>query len=98
VKLPGFVVRAANAVTTFALIAGIPRPPYTRNNALVAETIGRRTGERGRWREARLRMLEDDPEAYLARMNRVHAGFVRREASTPSVVELVPDPMQKVDA
>ena len=92
-KLPGFVVRAANAVTTFALIAGIPRPPYTRNNALVAETIGRRTGER----RLPVGYLDDD-EAYLARMNRVHAGFVRREASTPSVVELVPDPTQKVDA
>jgi deazaflavin-dependent oxidoreductase (nitroreductase family) len=114
-------------------MTGIPRPPYTRKNALVIETLGRRSGRRhripvgylddngriivvvedglranwvrnafakdgrlrihfrGRWCEATLRMLEDDPEPYLARMNRIHAGFVRLEASTPSVAELVPE-------
>ena len=129
--LPRPVVRIANALTTAALIAGIPRPPYTRNNALVIETIGRRSGKRyripvgfldddgrilvvvedgsrsnwvrnalardgrlrihlrGRWRPAKLRMLEGEPEAYLRRMNRVHAFFVRNESTTPAVVELV---------
>lgn len=132
-RLPRPVVRIANALTNFAIIAGIPRPPYTRKNALVVETVGRRTGRRhripvgylddvgriivvvedgrranwvrnamardgrlrvhirGRWREARLRMLEDDPEPFLMRMNRIHAGFVRLESSTPSVVELIPE-------
>lgn len=132
-RLPRPVVRIANAITTLAIIIGIPRPPYTRNNALVVETIGRRSGRRlrvpvgylddhgriivvvedglranwvrnslardgrlrihhrGRWREARLRVLEGDPESYLTRMNRIHAGFVRLEASTPGVVELVPE-------
>jgi deazaflavin-dependent oxidoreductase (nitroreductase family) len=121
----------ANAITTLAIITGIPRPPYTRKNALISETVGRRSGRRhripvgylddngriivvvedglranwvrnafaregrlrvhlrGRWREARLRMLEEPPESYLARMNRIHASFVRLESSTPSVAELV---------
>ena len=124
-------MQLANALTTFAIIAGIPRPPYSRKNAIVIETMGRRSGRRhripvgylddngriivvvedglranwvrnalardgrlrihlrGRWREARLRMLEDSPESYLVRMNRVHASFVRLESSTPSVAELM---------
>ena len=129
--LPRAVVRLANAVTTFALLAGIPRPPYTRNNAMVIETLGRRSGKRhrvpvgylddgghiivvvegganahwvrnalandgrlrihfrGKWQAARLRLLNVDPESYLRRMNRIHAGFVRIESTTPSVVEIV---------
>jgi deazaflavin-dependent oxidoreductase (nitroreductase family) len=120
-------------VTNFALLAGIPRPPYHRGNALIVETIGRSSGKRrrlpvgylddggriivvvedgsrsqwvrnaladggrlriflrGAWRSARLRALDVDPETYLERMNRVHAGFVRLEATTPGVIELLPD-------
>ena len=132
-RLPKHVVRIANAVTKLALIVGIPRPPYTRENALIVETIGRRSGKRlripvgylddggriivvvedghranwirnalandtrlrihfrGAWREARLRILDADPEVYLSRMNRVHAAFVRVESTTPVVVEIVPE-------
>jgi deazaflavin-dependent oxidoreductase (nitroreductase family) len=121
----------ANAITNAAIMAGIPRPPYTRKNALVIETVGRRSGKRhripvgylddngriivvvedgassnwvrnalaqdghlrihlrGRWRSAKLRMLEAEPETYLRRMNRTHAFFVRSESSTPGVAELV---------
>lgn len=128
--LPRYVVRIANAITNFAIIAGVPRPPYNRSNALVIETLGRRSGKRrripvgflddagkiivvvedgsrsnwvqnaqarggrlrvhlhGRWRDARLRMLEADPEATLARMNRLHAGLVRSHSSTPAVAEI----------
>jgi deazaflavin-dependent oxidoreductase (nitroreductase family) len=129
--LPRTVVRIANAVTIAAIMAGIPRPPYTRENALVVETIGRKSGKRfrvpvgyledegrilvvvedgpssnwvqnavarggqlrvhlrGRWRAARLRVLDVAPETWLQRMNRIHAFFVRHESSTPCVVELV---------
>lgn len=133
-KLPKPVVRLANAVTKFALVMGIPRPPYTRRNAIIIETVGRKSGEarripvgfledggrlivvvedgtraqwvrnalandgrlrihhHGAWRPARLRVLEDaDPEVFLRRMNRVHAGFVRNESTTPGVVEIVPE-------
>ena len=44
-KLPKPVVRLANAVTNLTLLAGIPRPPYTRGNALIVETVGRRSGK-----------------------------------------------------
>jgi len=129
--LPRPVVRIANAITNAAIISGIPRPPYTRKNALVIETLGRRSGKRhripvgyldddgriivvvedgarsnwvrnalaqdgrlrihlrGRWRPARLRMLDAEPETYLRRMNRVHSGLVRSHSSTPGVAELV---------
>ncbi len=47
-RLPKLIVRIANAVTNLALLAGIPRPPYTRANALIVETVGRRSGKRYR--------------------------------------------------
>jgi deazaflavin-dependent oxidoreductase (nitroreductase family) len=47
-RLPKQVVRIANAVTKLAIYLGIPRPPYTRKNALVVETVGRRSGKRRR--------------------------------------------------
>ena len=132
-KFPRAVVRAANALTNLSLIAGVPRPPYNRGNALIVETRGRRSGKRrrlpvgylddggriivvvedgaraqwvqnaladggrlriflrGAWRQARLKVLDADPEIYLERMSRVHAAFVRHEASTPGVIELLPD-------
>lgn len=131
-KFPRFVVQIANAVTDAALIAGIPRPPYTRNNALIVETRGRVSGKRrrlpvgylddggriivvvedgkraqwvqnalaagglriflrGRWRQAKIRVLDAAPEPYLEKMNRVHAAFVRHEATTPAVIELLPE-------
>src|SRR5262245_6295950 len=131
-RLPKQVVRIANAVTKLALLVGVPRPPYTRENALIVETVGRRSGKRrripvgylddggriivvvedglradwvrnalaaegrlrifvrGEWRSATLRPLDADPETYLERMSRVHAAFVRLEASTPTVIELLP--------
>jgi deazaflavin-dependent oxidoreductase (nitroreductase family) len=131
--LPRALVRFANTVTVLALRAGIPRPPYTRRNALIVETVGRRSGRRrripvgyleeggriivvvedgaraqwvrnalatdsrlrihyrGSWRQARLRLLDTDPEPYLRRMNAVHAAFVRIESTTPGVVEIRPE-------
>ena len=132
-RLPKWVVRIANETTNLALLVGIPRPPYTRGNALVVETVGHRSGKRrrvpvgylddgghiivvvedglrahwirnalandnrlrihfrGAWHEARLRILDADPDRYLSRMNRVHAAFVRVESTTPAVVEIVPE-------
>ena len=47
-RLPKQVVRIANAITTLVLLIGISRPPYTRENALIVETVGRRSGKRHR--------------------------------------------------
>ena len=112
---------------------GLPSPPYTRGNAIIVETIGRRSGKRrrvpvgfleedgklivvaedglaaswvrnalarngrlrvflhGRWRDAHLEPRQGDPEAYLRRMNRTHAAFVRMESSAPELVEITPE-------
>jgi deazaflavin-dependent oxidoreductase (nitroreductase family) len=43
---------------------------------------------RGRWRDARLRLIEGDAEAYLQRMNKLHAYFVRRHSSVPGIAEI----------
>jgi hypothetical protein len=43
---------------------------------------------RGEWREARLESRSGDPEAYLRRMNKAHAAFVRMEASVPALIEI----------
>jgi deazaflavin-dependent oxidoreductase (nitroreductase family) len=47
-RLPKLIVRIANAVTNLALLAGTLRPPYNRGNALIVETVGRRSGKRYR--------------------------------------------------
>jgi len=124
---------AANRLTAWAIRVGIPRPPYTRENALIVETVGRRSGKRrqvpvayleargelivvvenglraqwvknalaqdgqlriflrGRWRHARLRMLEGDPDAYLHRMNRLHAALLSRHSTTPGLAAIKPE-------
>lgn len=51
----------------------------------------------GRWRDARLRLLEKDPEVYLQRMSKLHAAAVRRQAAgrwrsaTLQAVEITPE-------
>ena len=129
-RLPERLVSVANAITNMAILIGIPRPPYTRRNAIVVETVGRRSGRRrrvpvgyieengklvvvvedgsraqwvqnalaqggtlrvhfnGQWRAGHLRVTNDEPERYLARMNRVHAHLVRAHSTRPSVVEI----------
>jgi len=65
------------------------RADYVRN-ALAHE--GRlRVFHRGAWKDARLRLLEDDPEPYLQRMSRTHAAAVRRFGSELRAAEIVPD-------
>jgi deazaflavin-dependent oxidoreductase (nitroreductase family) len=132
-RLPKWLVRIANEITNLSILVGIPRPPYTRENALIVETIGHKSGKRrripvgylddgshiivvvedgiragwvrnalangghlrihlrGAWHDARLQILDADPESYLTRMNRVHQAFVRLESTTPAVVEIAPE-------
>src|SRR3954468_15375398 len=37
-----------NPLRMWSLMAGLPSPPYTRRNAIIVETIGRRSGKRRR--------------------------------------------------
>lgn len=132
-KLQRLAQRIGSPLRIWPLLVGLPSPPYTRRNAIVVETIGRRSGRRrrapvgfleedgklivvaedglastwvrnalaregrlrvflrGRWRDARLAPRDGDPEAYLRRMNRLHAAFVRMESSKLSLIEITPE-------
>ena len=83
-RLPKRVVRIAKAVTNLALLAGIPRPPYTRGNALVVETVGRRSGRRRRIPVGYLDdggriivVVEDGPRAHWVRNALANDGRLR---------------------
>jgi deazaflavin-dependent oxidoreductase (nitroreductase family) len=43
-KRTSFLYHLANRLTVWAIRLGIARPPYTRENALIVETVGRRSG------------------------------------------------------
>jgi deazaflavin-dependent oxidoreductase (nitroreductase family) len=40
--------RVGNPVRLRSLLIGLPSPPYTRRNAIIIETVGRRSGKRYR--------------------------------------------------
>lgn len=132
-KLQRVARRIGNPLRIWPLLVGLPSPPYTRRNAIVVETLGRKSGRRrrapvgfleedgklivvaedglasswvrnalaregrlriflrGSWRDARLAPRDGDPDAYLRRMNRAHAAFVRMESSKPSLIEITPE-------
>ena len=73
-RLPKRVVRIANAVTKLALLVGIPRPPYTRENALIVETVGRRSGKR---RRIPVGYLDDGGRIIVVVEDGSHAQWVR---------------------
>jgi deazaflavin-dependent oxidoreductase (nitroreductase family) len=125
--------RLGNPLRMWPLRVGLPSPPYNRGNAIIVETIGRRSGKRrrvpvgfleedgklivvaedglatawvrnaldrdgrlrvffrGKWCDARLEPRPGDPEAYLRRMNKAHAAFVRMESSVPALIEITPE-------
>ena len=73
-RLPKQVVRIANAVTKLSLLIGIPRPPYTRENALIVETVGRRSGKR---RRIPVGYLDDGGRIIVVVEDGSHAQWVR---------------------
>src|SRR3990172_1297712 len=83
-RLPNPLIRMANAITSLALLAGIPRPPYTRENALIVETVGRRSGKRRRVPVGYLDdggriivVVEDGARAQWVRNSLAHGGRLR---------------------
>jgi deazaflavin-dependent oxidoreductase (nitroreductase family) len=128
--MAGALYKLGNSLRVWPLLIGLPSPPYTRRNALVIETVGRKSGKlrrvpvgfleesgrlivvtehgsesawvrnalardgrlrvfhEGRWSDARLRLVEGDPDQYLARMNRAHAALLRRHSTARGVAEL----------
>jgi hypothetical protein len=82
VRLPKQVVRIANAITNVALLAGIPRPPYTRRNALVIETVGYRSGKR---RRIPVGYLDDGGRIIVVVEHGLHAQWVRNALADDGV-------------
>jgi deazaflavin-dependent oxidoreductase (nitroreductase family) len=124
--------KLSNGSLMLALQLGLPAPPYTRRNALILETVGRKSGRvrrtpvgfagdgrrivvvaehgpkadyvrnalaregrlrvfhAGAWKDAHLRLLDDDPEPWLQRMNPRQAAFVRRLGTDLRAVEITP--------
>jgi len=56
-KLQGAMRRLGNPLRMWPLLVGLPSPPYTRRNAIIVETIGRRSGKR---RRVPVGFLEED--------------------------------------
>jgi deazaflavin-dependent oxidoreductase (nitroreductase family) len=65
---------AANGLTTWAIRAGVPRPPYTRRNAIVVETIGRRSGKP---RRVPVGFVEEDGRLVVVVEDGLRAHWVR---------------------
>jgi deazaflavin-dependent oxidoreductase (nitroreductase family) len=56
------------------LLVGLPSPPYTRQNAIIIETIGRRSGKR---RRLPVGFLEEDGKLIVVVEDGLHAAWVR---------------------
>jgi deazaflavin-dependent oxidoreductase (nitroreductase family) len=56
------------------LLVGLPSPPYTRRNAIIIETIGRRSGKR---RRLPVGFLEEDGKLIVVVEDGLHAAWVR---------------------
>jgi deazaflavin-dependent oxidoreductase (nitroreductase family) len=70
----GVIGLIANQVTMWALLTGIPRPPYTRGNAIIIETVGRRSGQR---RRVPVGYLEDEGKLIVVIEDGRRADWVR---------------------
>jgi deazaflavin-dependent oxidoreductase (nitroreductase family) len=70
--------RAANAIGNplrmWPLRLGLPSPPYTRGNAIIVETIGRRSGKR---RRVPVGFLEEDDKLIVVAEDGLAASWVR---------------------
>jgi deazaflavin-dependent oxidoreductase (nitroreductase family) len=61
-------------VRMWPLLVGLPSPPYTRRNAIIIETIGRRSGKR---RRLPVGFLEEDGKLIVVVEDGLHAAWVR---------------------
>ena len=68
----------ANQMTMWALQMGIPRPPYTRGNAIIIETVGRRSGRR---RRVPVGYVEDEGNLIVVVEDGERADWVRNAAA-----------------
>ena len=63
----------------WSLRLGIPSPPYTRGNAIIVETVGRRSGKR---RRVPVGFLEEDGKLIVVAEDGLAASWVRNALDT----------------
>jgi deazaflavin-dependent oxidoreductase (nitroreductase family) len=63
-----------NPVRMWPLRVGLPSPPYTRRNAIIVETIGRRSGKR---RRLPVGFLEENGKLVVVVEDGLHAAWVK---------------------
>lgn len=73
-RLQRMLRRVGNPLRLWSLIIGIPSPPYTRRNAIIIETIGRRSGKRYR---IPVGFLADDGKLIVVAEDGLRSAWVR---------------------
>lgn len=66
--------RIGNPLRMWPLLIGLPSPPYTRRNAIIVETIGRRSGKRYR---IPVGFLEDNSKLIVVAEDGLRSSWVR---------------------
>src|SRR6266545_7967447 len=66
--------RIGNPLRMWPLLLGLPSPPYTRRNAIIVETIGRRSGKR---RRLPVGFLEENGKLIVVAEDGLHSAWVR---------------------
>jgi deazaflavin-dependent oxidoreductase (nitroreductase family) len=70
--------RIGNPLRMWPLLVGLPSPPYTRRNAIIVETIGRRSGKRYR---IPVGFLEENGRLIVVAEDGLHSSWVRNAAA-----------------
>jgi deazaflavin-dependent oxidoreductase (nitroreductase family) len=65
--------RIGNPLRMWSLQRGLPSPPYTRRNAIIVETVGRRSGER---RRLPVGFLEENGKLIVVAEDGLHSAWV----------------------
>lgn len=73
-KLQRLAQRIGSPLRIWPLLVGLPSPPYTRRNAIVVETIGRKSGRR---RRAPVGFLEEDGKLIVVAEDGPASSWVR---------------------
>ena len=66
--------KIGNPVRMWSLLHGLPSPPYTRRNAIIIETIGRKSGQRYR---IPVGFLEENGKLIVISEDGPHASWVK---------------------
>ena len=66
--------KIGNPLRMWPLRIGLPSPPYTRRNAIIVETVGRRSGKR---RRLPVGFLEENGKLIVVVEDGLHASWVR---------------------